>query len=128
MNSARLAMLGIALVTTAASAASQWHVPVHGSAERAQIMDALRTKLRAFDDSQADTVFVVRSLCVSDRLGWLDVLPRSRDGSNQYEPTQAVLVRRKGTWQVAKLACSEEECEAGTDAASLQREVGPQCG
>ena len=60
-------------------------------------------------------------------MGWLDVLPRSRDGRNQYEPTQAVLVRRKGAWQVSTLACGEEECEAGTDAASLQRKVAPQC-
>ena len=127
MNYAGLAMLGIALATVTASASTPWHVPERGSSEREQIMEALRTKLRSFDDSHTDTVFVVRSLCVNERLGWLDVLPRSRDGSNQYEPTQAVLVRRKGTWQVSKLACGEEDCEAGTDAAALQRQVGAQC-
>ena len=127
MNPARLGMLAIALIATTATAATQWHEPVRGGVERAQIMEALRSKLRSYDASKTDTVFVVRSLCVGDRLGWLDVLPRSRDGRNQYEPTQAVLVRRKGAWQVSKLACGEEDCAAGTDAAALQEEVGVHC-
>lgn len=128
MTPVRLALLGLALVATASSTATQWHVPMRGSAERAQIMDAPRDKLRSIDDSHADTVFVVRSICVGDRLDWLDGLPRSRDGRNQYEQTQAVLVRRKGAWQVSELACGEEDCEAGTDAPTLQQEVGAQCG
>ncbi len=36
------ALLGLDLVATASSAAMKWHVPERGSAERAQIMDALR--------------------------------------------------------------------------------------
>lgn len=130
MNLVPRAILGVALAAfaaTAASAVTQWHEPARGSAERAQIMQALRVKLRSYDDSQTDTVFVVRALCVSDRLGWVDVLPATRDGRNHYEPTQAVLVRRKGAWQVSKLACSEEECEVGTDATALRRDVGAQC-
>ena len=121
-----LAILAFAFVV-ASPAQADWHVPEKGSAERAEIMDALRTKLATFDPANHDLVFVVQELCVSDKSGWIAVEPRSRDGQGQFESVQAVLAHKSAVWSVGQIACGEEECAKGTDAEALRRKVAPQC-
>ena len=116
-----LAILGVS------PARADWHVPEKGSAERTEIMDALRTKMASFDPANRDLVFVVHELCVSDQSGWIDVEPHSRDGNSQFEPIQAVLMHKSTGWTVRQIACGEEECTKGTDADALRRSVAPRC-
>ena len=109
------------------SAAAPWYAPPKGSAERAQLMDALRARLSTFDPASRDLIFVVKELCVSPALGWLSVEPQSRDGKNRLEALQATLTRGKAGWAVATLACAEEDCAKGTDAKALRAIINPQC-
>ena len=125
--SLRIASLVLLLVAGISHAADAWHVPAKGSAERAQIMDALRTELATFDPENRNLIFVVTELCVSDKAGWLSVEPHTRDGQNQLEPVHAVLKRRAEQWTVSRLACGEEECPKDTDPAALRTRVNPHC-
>lgn len=112
---------------SASPALADWRVPEKGSAERSEIMDALRAKMATFDPANRGLIFVVQELCVSDKSGWISAEPRSRDGQSQFEPIQAVLTRRSAAWSVGQIACGEEECAKGTDAEALRRKVAPRC-
>ena len=79
--------------------AQAWHAPRPGSAERAQVMTALRRELATFDS----------------------------DGRNHYEPVSASLRMRRGRWVVETLACSEEECPAGTTPHEIRKTIHPAC-
>lgn len=116
-----------ALFSQLAAAQVQWRTPERGSAERAQVMDALRTKLGEFDSNASQLVFVVKELCVGDSKGWLSVEPQSRDGSNKFEPVQASLKRSKSLWTIEQLACAEADCAEGTDGHALRARVKPMC-
>jgi hypothetical protein len=120
-------MATLALVSGVCSASTLWHTPPKGSAERAQIMDALRAKLTTFDPANRDLIFVVKELCVSPAAGWVSVEPQSRDGKNRLEAIQASLKRNKSDWSVDTVACTEEDCAKGTDAKALRARVNPQC-
>lgn len=119
--------LSLLLVVSTSSAAAAWYSPPKGSAERAQIMDALRAKLATFDPARRDLVFVVKELCLSSGNGWLAVEPQSRDGQTRLEPIQASLKRGKSGWAVTTLACAEEDCAKGTDAKAIRARINPQC-
>jgi hypothetical protein len=120
-------MATLALVSGVGHAAPPWSAPLKGSAERAQIMDALRAKLSRFDPANKDLIFVVKELCVSPAAGWLSVEPQSRDGKNRLEAIQASLKRNKSSWSVDTVACTEEDCAKGTDAKALRARANPQC-
>ena len=107
--------------------AQAWHVPRPGSAERAQVMSALRRELATFDPDAGNLRFVVRELCVSDAAGWIEADPQSADGENRYEPVSASLRMRRGRWVVEALACSEEECPAGTTPQEIRKTIHPAC-
>lgn len=123
----RFCAASLLLIASVCSAAAPWYMPPKGSAERTQIMDALRTKLSTFDPASRDLIFVVKELCVSGNSGWLSVAPQSRDRQNRLEPLQATLTRGKAGWGVAILACAEEDCAKGTDAQALRARINPQC-
>lgn len=127
MTIIRTFVIGLLVLCPAAATARDWHAPAPGSAERAQVMSALRSKLSTLNPDAGDLRFVVRELCVSDRTGWIATDPQSADGSNHYEPISASLVKRKGRWVVFELACSEVECAAGTSAEEIRRRIGPRC-
>jgi hypothetical protein len=120
-------MATLALVSGVGHAAPPWSAPPKGSAERVQIMDALRAKLSRFDPANKDLIFVVKELCVSPAAGWLSVEPQSRDGKNRLEAVQASLKRNKSSWSVDTVACTEEDCAKGTDAKALRARANPQC-
>jgi hypothetical protein len=101
------------------SASSPWYSPPKGSAERAQIMDALRAKLATYD--------ATNKLCLSPSTGWLSVEPQTRDGRDRREIVNARLKRGKSGWDVDALACAEEDCAKGTDAKAMRSRVKPLC-
>lgn len=108
--------------------ARDWHTPAAGSAERAQVMTALRGELAKYDPNAHDLRFVVRDLCVSNATGWIEADPQSANGENRYEPVSASLRKRNGRWVVGRLACSEEDCAAGTSPDAIRRRIDPICG
>lgn len=120
-------MATVVLVSGIGLAAPPWSAPPKGSAERAQIMDALRAKLATFDPANKDLIFVVKALCVSPTSGWLSVEPQSRDGKNRLEAVQVSLKRSQSGWGVDTIACTEEDCAKGTDATALRARINPQC-
>lgn len=85
--------------------------PPPGSTERKLIVDALREELQKYHGT--DMVFLIKYLKTQGGWAWIETLPRSPDGKNQYEDVSALL-RKSGTeWKVAEIACSEidnEEC------------------
>ena len=78
-----------------------------GSPVRKAILDALRQKMKRL--SGLNMLFVVRSLKVKDGWAWVHTLPQSPDGKNHYEDISALLHLKDDTWEVAELACTEEE-------------------
>jgi hypothetical protein len=76
------------------------HTPPRGSAERRQILDAMRAEMRRFDPRPV--IFVVRTLRVHGGWAWLEVTPQSPDGREHYEPESALLRRSAGRWSVAE--------------------------
>jgi hypothetical protein len=83
--------------------------PPPGSVERKLVLDALRDEIQKLHGISA--VFVVTYLKVDNGWAWIETLPKSPDGTNQYEGVSALL-RKSGTkWKVAEIACSEEDNE-----------------
>jgi hypothetical protein len=99
MRLVRSALLLLMLVLPLRLAA-QVHTPPRGSAERREILDALRTEMRRFDPRPV--VFVVRVLRVHGGWAWLEAQPQSPDGRNRYEGETALLRRSAGRWSVAE--------------------------
>jgi hypothetical protein len=83
------------------------YTPPPGSAERRDILEALRRQLQ--DLHGLELVFEVRHLKVKGDWAWLEADPRSPDGAGRYEPVYALLRRQHGRWQVAELPSTEEE-------------------
>ena len=115
------------LFACSAPAFADWHIPAKGCAERTEIIEVLRAKMTTYEPSNRDLVYVVRELCVSDKSGWIEVDPRSPDGQSQFEPIEATLTHKPTGWTVGQIACGEEECAKGTDAAALRKKVAPRC-
>ena len=83
------------------------YTPGPGSTERKAILDALRGWVKK--QHHMDVVFVVRHLKVKNGYAWLHTLPRSKDGSNQYEDISALVKKDQGMWRVAEIPCAEED-------------------
>jgi hypothetical protein len=81
--------------------------PPPGSNERKLILDALRNTMRSMHG--LDMVFIVSYVRVQNNWAWIDTQPQSSDGENRYEGVSALL-RKQGTrWDVAEIACAEED-------------------
>ena len=74
---------------------------------RKTILDALRQEMKHL--SGFNMVFVVRYIHVKEGWAWVHTLPQSPDGKNHYEDVSALLHLKDQTWEVAELACTEEE-------------------
>lgn len=96
-------------LTAAAESQKSAVTPPAGSVERKLILDALRDEIRRLHDINA--VFVVTYLKVGEGWAWIETLPKSPDGTNQYEGVSALLRKSGTTWKVAEIACSEEDNE-----------------
>ena len=75
------------------------YTPPSGSAERKAILDAYRAEWTK-DALTKDVIFVVKHLKVQDGWAWLQVNPKSADGSQQFEEEQGLLHKEGGGWKV----------------------------
>ncbi|HOW55048.1 MAG TPA: hypothetical protein PLR60_10385, partial [Syntrophorhabdaceae bacterium] len=80
-------------VAAAGEPRGQVLTPPPGSAERKLILDALRAEMEKLHHINA--VFVVKYLKVQGGWAWIETLPKSADGANQYEDVSALL-RKSG--------------------------------
>lgn len=94
-------------VTAAGELQREALTPPPGSAERKLILDALRAEMEKLH--HISTVFVVKYLKVQGGWAWIETLPRSADGANQYEDVSALLRKSGPKWKVAEIACTEED-------------------
>ncbi len=78
-----------------------------GSSERKAILDALRSKVMNMHG--LEVVFVVKYLKIRNHWAWIRTLPQSPDGANRYEEVSALMRKRGTIWEVAELACAEED-------------------
>ncbi|MDI6852425.1 MAG: hypothetical protein QME75_02310 [Deltaproteobacteria bacterium] len=108
-----LAAVFIAGMTNAAS------TPPKGSAERREILAALRQELKTW--TKLDVIFVVKYLKVKDGWAWVTAFPESPDGKSKYEPVEALLHKKAGAWQVMEMRPGGAECEEDPDCADDTR-------
>jgi hypothetical protein len=98
------ALLG-AMLSPSLHAAETDLTPRPGTPLRKQVLEGLRQKVQRLHG--LEVVFVVRHLKVKDGWAWVQVLPQSRGGAQQYEDVSALLRLRDGAWSVAETACAE---------------------
>lgn len=104
-----LFLIALQSVTMATESRGPAVTPPPGSAERKFILDALRAEIEKYHHINA--VFVVKYLKVLNGWAWIETLPKSPDGSNQYENVSALLQKSGAKWKVAEIACAEEDNE-----------------
>ncbi len=96
------------------SKSSAAYTPVKGSAERAAIMDALRTEIKKMSDY--DVIFRVSHLKLKNNWAWVVAEPQSRDGTQNYESMIGLLQKKNGRWVYVEgppeaVTCDEDpEC------------------
>jgi len=86
-------------------------VPPRSSPERKAILDTLRKELEGSGESKVRIVFVVRHLKMKNGWAWASTDPQSPDGTKMYEPVEALLHKKAGSWQLATMRPSFGECE-----------------
>jgi len=94
-----LTLVILAIFVNLAIANPEAYTPPPGSAERKAILDAYRAEYTK-DALTKDVIFVVKHLKVHDGWAWLEVNPKSADGSQQFEPEQGLLRREGSEWKV----------------------------
>jgi hypothetical protein len=109
-------VLGVVLAAGLANAAS---MPAKISPERRAILAALRQELKTW--TKLDVVFVVKYLKVKDGWVWVAAFPQSPDGKSKYEPVEALLQKKAGTWQVMEMRPGGADCEEDPDCADDAR-------
>ena len=93
--------------------------PHRASPERKAILGALRQFVKKMSD--LDVIFVVRHLKVECDWAWIETEPQSADGRQHYEPVNALLARRSGTWQYVESPPEWAICEDDPDCADASR-------
>jgi hypothetical protein len=96
--------------------------PPKGSAERKEIMDAIRAYMK---DANIEMVFVVNFLKVDKGWAWANVNPQSPDGQSHYEPIAVLLAKKNGTWKVVIDDCSQDP-EATNPCPAMRKEFNGQ--
>lgn len=71
------------------------YTPPIGSPERHQMMNALRAKY------SPDVIFIVKYLKVSGRWAWATVIPRSKNGQEEYEGQSALFQKGPDGWMLS---------------------------
>ena len=98
-SAAILTLVIVSILANPAIANPGAHTPPPGSAERKAILDAYRAEWTK-PDSIKDVIFVVTHLKVHDDWAWLEVNPKSSDGSQQFESEEGLLHREGAAWKV----------------------------
>jgi len=94
-----LALVILSILVQPATANSEAYTPPSGSAERKAILDAYRAEYTK-DALTKEVIFVVKHLKAHDGWAWLEVNPKSADGSQQFEPEQGLLHKEGAGWKV----------------------------
>lgn len=94
-------------VAAAAGKTAKAYTPLPGSAERREILDAIRLKVRELHE--LEVIFVVKSMKACNGWAWAHTLPRSKDGIGRYEDFYALLCKKEGRWIVSEIPCTEPE-------------------
>jgi hypothetical protein len=94
-----LILVILAMLVNPAIANPNAYTPPPGSIERKAILDAYRAEWTK-PDSIKDVIFVVTHLKVHDGWAWLEVNPKSSDGSQQFESEQGLLHKEGAGWKV----------------------------
>ena len=98
-SAAILTLVTVSMLAMPAIANPGAYTPPPGSAERKAILDAYRAEWTK-PDSIKDVIFVVTHLKVHDGWAWLEVNPKSSDGSQQFESEQGLLHKEAVGWKV----------------------------
>ncbi len=98
---------------------SQTHTPAKGSAERKEILDALRVVIRKM--SGLEVVFVVPYLKVNRNWAWVEAEPQSADGKQHYETLSGLLNRKNGRWIYVEGPPEFAVCEEDPDCIDTAR-------
>ena len=98
-SAAILILVIVSILANPAIANPGAHTPPPGSAERKAILDAYRAEWTK-PDSIKDVIFVVTHLKVHDGWAWVEVNPKSSDGSQQFESEQGLLHKEGAGWKV----------------------------
>lgn len=109
---ALLALMVVALFTgceTTSPTTSGVHTPAAGSPERKAIVDA--TKAALAKQGKPGVMVQVPYLKVHNGWAWIQVNPRSADGSQNYESQSGLLREKAKAWTLLEWMPSEE----GTD-------------
>jgi len=94
-----LILVIVSILANPAVANPEAYTPPSGSAERKAILDAYRAEWTK-DALTKDVIFVVKHLKVHDGWAWLEVNPKSSDGSQQFESEQGLLHKEGAGWKV----------------------------
>jgi len=93
--------------------------PQRGSPERNAILQALRDSLKTPEIEKV--VFVVRYLKIKDGWAWIETLPQSPDGKNQYEPVDALLHKENHRWVIKQIRPCCGECADDPECEDIRR-------
>lgn len=96
-----------------AAIAASPRTPAKNSPDRKEMLGALRAFVKKMSD--LDVVFVVTYLKTDCRWAWVETEPQSADGTQHYEPVNALLARRNGTWQYVESPPEWPICEEDPD-------------
>ncbi len=83
------------------------YIPAKGTAERQDILDALRAEVNKMVNMEV--IFVVEYLQVYEGWAWIDALPQSIDGTIKLEDAVALVHNTNGKWEVVEIPCVEED-------------------
>lgn len=95
------------------------HTPAKGSAERKEVMEALRVMVRKMSD--LEVIFVVRHLKVNNDWAWVEAEPQSADGSQHYETVAGLIHRKNGHWVYVEGPPEFAICEPDPDCVDTAR-------
>ena len=102
-----------------ATSAASPHTPAKNSADRKAMLAALRAFVKKM--SKLDVVFVVTYLKTDCRWAWVETEPRSADGTQHYEPVNALLAWRDGRWIYVESPPEWAICEEDPDCVDTSR-------
>ncbi len=115
----RLGLLLLLFILCAPAQAESTCRSMDGAASRKAILNAMRVFVKRMSD--LDVVFVVRHLKADCKWAWIEAEPRSADGTQRYEPVNALLARSKGTWRYVEGPPEWPICEEDPDCADRSR-------
>lgn len=86
---------------------------------RKEILDTLRRQVKEWSDQEV--VFKVQYIKANEGWAYAHVLPRTKDGKNNFEDVSALLAQEKGAWAIKETRPCCGECADDPDCADDRR-------